>query len=345
MLVLSFSNEKRSFLVSRSRETEWRGRQKLSGDVMRPLVPGDTIAVVSPASATGTDVLDGFAALAEARGYRAKIFGGGDEKFGRMAADDHRRAEHLLDAFRDDKIAAIVAARGGYGSGRLLAHLDGQSLRPKILVGYSDITNLLLHVAAQSGFTTFHGPMAVDLARKHDKDSIDWFFSLLEGKLLSYTLNSPDFIHFRSGTVSGPLYGGNISVIGALAGTRSLAVPDGAILMLEDVNEFMYSLDRSLVHLRRAGVLDRASAILFADMKLKDGMSPDNSLGMLFEDVLHNHFHDFPGPIAFGLPCGHTDRQLTLPIGCETTVEVTQSAVRLTFRDLWEKRLQRRAAA
>lgn len=305
--------------------------------MLRALVPGDTIALVSPASAVAEEVLAGFIHLAEARGYRVKVFGAGDSLFGRMAAEDSRRAEHLLAAFADEEVSAIVCARGGYGSGRLLCQLEGRSLSPKILVGYSDITNLLLHIQKQAQFTTFHGPMAVDLVQGRDEDTIGWFFSMLEGKRLAYALHAPEFTAIKQGSAQGVLYGGNISIIGSLAGTNSLHVPQGAILVLEDVNEFMYALDRSLVHLQRAGIFDNASGILFADMRLKDGTSKDNSLGMLLEEVIENHFDAFDGPIAIGLPCGHTQKQLTLPLGSEAKVTVSAASLSLSFEDFWER--------
>lgn len=303
---------------------------------MRPLQPGDAIGVVSPASAADNDVISGFATLANQRGYRIKLFGGGD-RFGRMSASDAQRTRHLLDAFEDDSVAAIVAARGGYGSGRLLEHINPKALNPKILVGYSDITNLLLHIQGQAGFPTFHGPMAIDLVQKRNQITIHSFFQTLEGKRCLYSLlkDKGEFTPIRTGVASGPMFGGNISILNALAGTSSLRVPDGAILILEDVNEFMYALDRSLVHLRRTGLFDRVTAILFADMRLRDGSDRDNSLGMLLEDVIEDHFRDFAGPIAVGLPCGHTQRQLTLPFGCPAQVEISDDALSLSFEDLW----------
>lgn len=303
---------------------------------MRPLRNGDTIGVVSPASAVDQSVFSQIRAAAEQRGYRIKVFGEHDASFGRMAADDARRAENLMRAFCDDEVAAVLCSRGGYGSGRILDLLDPSLMGDKIFVGYSDVTNLLVHLHAHKGIVPFHGPMAADLIQKNDQDTIEWLFSMLEGSRFSYSLPPSEYSVIRTGVAEGKLYGGNISIFETLLGTNSVRVPEGAILLLEDVNEFMYALDRSLVHMTRAGVFSNASGIIFADLRLKDGMDRDNSLGLLLEEVLMTHFKGFAGPIAVGLPCGHTARQLTLPLGADTRLSVTHDCLDLGFSNFWD---------
>lgn len=303
---------------------------------MRPLAPGDTIAIVSPASTAERRVFSEFQDLAAEHGYATKVFGEFDEGFGRMAADDRRRAENLQAAFADDSVAAILCSRGGYGSGRLLDIIDPAAIRPKIFVGYSDVTSLILHLSATAGIIPFHGPMAADLIGNANQWTRERFFSMLAGERLSYSLERADFTPVREGVARGPIVGGNISIIESLLGTGSLSIPDGAVLLLEDVNEFMYSFDRALVHLRRAGVFDRISGLVIADMKIKDQGSRDNSLGLLLEEVIDSHFGAFEGPIALDMPCGHTDRKLTIPIGAQTTLTVGDTRLVLEFEDFWK---------
>ncbi|MEO1542567.1 MAG: LD-carboxypeptidase [Pseudomonadota bacterium] len=304
---------------------------------MRPLYKDDVIGVVSPASSAELSVFKTMKEIAEQQGFRLKVFGAGEVNFGRMSATDERRLMHLRDAFHDEEVRAVVCARGGYGSGRLLKSIQPDLAKDKIFVGYSDATNLLLHLNKHAGIIPFHGPMVSDLAQKQDPRSIEWFFSTLKGERLSYTLSPQDFTLMRAGKACGPVFGGNISTIETLVGTDSLTVPEGAILMLEDVNEFMYKFDRALVHLDRAGFFDNAAGIIFGDLRLKDDMNRDNSLGLLLEEVLDVHFGKFNGPVVYKLPCGHTAQQMTLPIGTSATLDARTDQLKLEYDDFWDR--------
>lgn len=312
---------------------------------MQPLKSGDTIGVISPASKAEAEVFLALSAMAAQRGYKIKIFGNEDHAIGRMAAEDAERARHLMDAFADDTVRMVLCARGGYGSGRILDLLDMPRITPKIFVGYSDITSLLIHLNAHASLTTFHGPMASDLSQKSDPETLDWFFSFLEGRRLDYKLELAQPQVCKTGHADGPLWGGNISMITSLLGTNSIHIPDGGILLLEDVNEFMYSFDRSLVQLKRAGIFESAAAILFADLKLRDGGARDNSLGLLLEEVIEMNLSDFDGPIVTGLPCGHTERQMTIPLGAQAHLSVSENSLSLSFDDFWTRDVSHHLAA
>lgn len=305
---------------------------------MRPLQAGDTIGLISPASKAQAEALAGFAEIAKTRGYHTRVLDADAVAMGRMAADDATRARSLMEAFADDSIAAILCGRGGYGSGRLIDLLQPEQVVPKIFVGYSDITSLLLDLNARADLVTFHGPMASDLVGTSDPATLEWFFNMLEGRQSGYDLPAGAFQCWRPGRASGPIWGGNITMIETLLGTDSLRVPENAIIVLEDVNEFMYAFDRSIVHLKRAGVFDTASAILFSDLRLKDGFDRDNSLGLWLEEVIEMNFAEFDGPVALNLPCGHTASQLTLPIGAAATLDLSETALQLSFPDLWPSR-------
>lgn len=313
---------------------------------MKPLKTGDTIGLVSPASKAELSVFSGIAQIARGRGYSVKTFGSADLSCGRMAGTDEERAANLLSALNDPEVDAVLCSRGGYGSGRLLDVLEKSQFSPKIFVGYSDITSLLLHFHATGKMIPFHGPMASDLVTKGDKETLEWFFEVLEGQRLCYELRPELFKAHRPGYAKGPFWGGNISMIQNMVGTDSIRVPEGAIVMLEDINEFMYTFDRSLVHLKRAGLFRDASAIIFSDLKLKDGHDKDNSLGMLQEDVIDMNFGDFKGPIIFGMPCGHTESQMTLPLGVEAILDARADAsLSLSFTNFWGPSEQSEAAA
>lgn len=316
------------------------------GDFMTPLEPGDTIGIISPASYASNEVFDFCRSFFAAHGYRIKVFGKDDARHGRLAATDSRRFESLAQAFADEDVKAILCSRGGYGSGRLLEQIAiaGVTTREKILIGYSDVTNLLLHFHSTAGMIMFHGPMAWDLMAREDAWSRRNLLDMISGQRSEYELDRTDFCPIRTGSAEGRLFGGNISIIESLVGTSSFQIPRDAILVLEDVNEFMYRIDRSIVHLKRVGLFETARAIVFADMKLKDGKSRDNSLGFTFEEVIEYHFADFDGPIAIDLPCGHTNRQLTLPIGATTKLHIARDSLYLGFQDVWTDNPTRIAA-
>ncbi|WP_411892553.1 S66 peptidase family protein [Yoonia sp. SDW83-1] len=303
---------------------------------MRPLKVGDTIGLVSPASAPQDQIIPFANDFFPSRGYRVRHFGHEETSFGRMSAPDASRSEALKAAFDAPEVAAIMCTRGGYGSGRLIDKLDFTQIgaNPKPFVGYSDITNLLMEFHVRLGMTTFHGPMVSDLHSKGDAWSIARMFDVLTGRANGYRLRSEDFACLIPGHASGRLIGGNLSILCAMAGTTKLAPDEDIVLLIEDVGEFMFRLDRCLVQLSRIGLLDRAKAILVADMKLKD-RGDDNSLGFSLEEVFSEHFGPLGIPVAYDLPAGHTERQMTLPIGAWATVDVSRDTLNLSFPYLW----------
>lgn len=305
---------------------------------MKELRPDDTIGIVSPASAPDRKTYQFCQEFLESRGFRVKFFGRDAPPFGRMAASDRARLDNLHAAFRDPEVDAILCTRGGYGTIRLLDGLDYDLVRGahKIFVGYSDITNLLVLFSAHAGLTPFHGPMLIDLMSREDAWTIERFFDLLMNRISGYELNRDDFQPLRNGAASGRLCGGNVTILESLTGTEPLRAEEPRILFLEDVGEYMYRLDRSLVHLKRCGLFENLAGVLLADMHLKDGHG-DNSLGISLEELITMHFGDLGVPVAMDLPCGHTSRQMTLPVGVETTLEVTDSSLSLSFGKIWDR--------
>lgn len=312
---------------------------------MRPLRIGDTIGFVSPATTPVPDTEGFVRSFVATHGYRARFFGNGSPAFGRMSASDEIRANAINDAFSSPDISAIICTRGGYGSGRLTELLDYDLIRqnPKPFVGYSDITNLLMEIANRAGIVTFHGPMVTDFASKSDSWSIEQMLSLVSGAKLEYVLNDTDAKCHFPGRARGRLFGGNLSILSALAGTTKLTPDDDVVLLLEDVGEFLFRLDRSLVQLSRTDLVRQAKAILVADMQLKDD-APDNSLGFSFQEVLNQHFGPLGIPIAYNVSAGHTQRQLTLPVGAWTKVDIAPNRTKLSFSGIWNSGQDKQAA-
>jgi muramoyltetrapeptide carboxypeptidase len=298
------------------------------------LRPGDVVGLVSPASPVeearrieeGTRYLEG-------RGFRVKIGRNVGRIRGYLAGTDQERADDLHDFFRDPDVRAIFCLRGGYGVTRLLPLLDYALIRthPKIVVGYSDITALLLALAARAGLVSFHGPMAaVDFVGTVDPVTEDAFWEMLTGDVGDrwLPLAAPGALRIlQTGRTRGRLLGGNLSLLAAMAGTPYLPDFTGSILFLEEIGEEPYRVDRMLTQLSQSGIAGEVSAILagqFTDCEPRDPAKPSLSV----EDVLHAFGQPLGVPFASQCRFGHIRTQLTLPVGLAVEVDLQRGAMR-----------------
>lgn len=242
---------------------------------------------------------------------------------GYLAAPDAVRAAALHDAIRDPAIRAAVCVRGGYGCLRLLDRIDWALARdhPTLLVGYSDITALHLAFYARAGWTGLSGPVVTEWAVADDA-TLGPFRALAEGGRLS-----ADAAPLRPGTATGPLLGGNLSVLTRLLGTPYSPDWSGALLVVEDVAEAPYRVDRMLAHLDHAGVLDVIGGAVLGRFSTGEQapQRPTLSLSTVFAD----YFGDRPYPVAVDLPYGHLLPRETLPLGVPATLSVSPDAARL----------------
>jgi muramoyltetrapeptide carboxypeptidase len=244
------------------------------------------------------------------------------ERTGYFAGDDDRRSGELLTALRDPNVAAIVAARGGYGTTRLLDRIDVDEVRRagKLFVGFSDTT--ALHAAwARAGLRSLHAPMVAALGRA-DAPLLERWIATVEGRLAPPV---EGLARWATGTAEGPLVGGNLAVLAALVGTPYAPPPDGCVLFLEDVGERPYRVDRMLTTLLHAGWLARVAAVVvgaFSDC------APGED-GTCVEDVLRERLGHAGVPVLAGLPAGHVKDNLELPLGALVRVDASEG--RLTF--------------
>jgi muramoyltetrapeptide carboxypeptidase len=280
------------------------------------LRPGDRLAVVAPASPFDRALFD--AGMAELRDlgfepvYDDSVFA----RTGYLAGPASARAAALTRAWRDPSIAGIVAVRGGYGSAQLLPMLDTDVVRasPKVLLGYSDITSLHVWLTQHAGIVAFQAPMIEGrLAKCADGYNRAALLRIVATPAPAGTLDTPGLETFRAGEASGPLYGGTITQLAASLGTPwAFDPPPGHVLLLEDVGERPYRLDRLVTQLRFAGILERTCAIVLGTFPRCD--EPDGS--STARGVLAGLLAEFPGPVVFGCPVGHVDgASITLPLG------------------------------
>jgi muramoyltetrapeptide carboxypeptidase len=238
---------------------------------------------------------------------------------------------------RDDAVQAILLTTGGWGCSRILPHLDYDAIRanPKIIVGYSDVTALLLGIHAKTGLVTYHGPNG---ASPWNPFTVDHFRSVLfEGEAL--TMRNPQSAEeslvpvdhrirtIRSGTAEGRLLGGNLTVLTRLIGTEYLPAWDDAIFFTEDVREDVYRIDRMLTQLRQSGILDAVRGFVFGTCK---GCDPEGRVsGFTLEDVFDQHIAPLNVPAWSGAMIGHLEKKFTVPIGSRVAIDADQGTLTL----------------
>lgn len=290
----------------------------------RALRPGDSVAVIAPAGPFDRESFEAGVAVIAQR-YRVQYDPGIFQQQRYMAGDDRRRLAELTQVLADRSIRGIFCARGGYGTMRLLQKLQPQraatAAPAQPLIGFSDIT--ALHQWRQShGIVSIHGPVLTQLGRL-GRPTSERLFSLLE----SYTPAKP--LHgtttFVEGIAEGPLLGGNLSVFTRLLGTPFMPALEGAVLLLEDVGERPYRLDRMWTHLELAGVFRKVSGIALGSFThCEERDAPYSS-----QDVLRELAVATGLPCATGFPIGHGDINEPVPLGVR--VRLDASTAQLTF--------------
>jgi muramoyltetrapeptide carboxypeptidase len=304
-----------------------------------PALPaGATIAVVAPASPPQTrSEIEQATAYFEGRGHTV-VFGPNHRKVhGYLAGTDAERAADLQWALSEPGIDMVHTLAGGYGTARLYGLVDWEALGdPRIVCGFSDITALHLAIAARAGFPTIHGPNA---GASWGRLSWDAFRALaFEGA--TPTFRNPEIQQdrlvqragrtqtLRPGKASGPLLGGNLTVLTALMGTPYLPSFDGAILFLEDVEEAEYRIDRMLTQLALSGVLARVAGVVFGQCTRCTGAGPSYG-GFTLTEVLDQHLSRLGVPAFSGLLVGHISEQFSLPVGVRAEMDAEAGTIRM----------------
>jgi muramoyltetrapeptide carboxypeptidase len=311
--------------------------------VVRPrrLSAGDTVALVAPASATFRSIdLDIARESLEALGLRVKVAAHVLDRHGYLAGQDKDRARDINACFGDDDVSGVLPIRGGWGSSRVLPYIDFDVIRrnPKVLLGFSDITALLLAVHAKTGLVTFHGPNGMG---RWDEYSVDYFRRVLmqgdavtfenprdksERNVLTQTENRIQTI--TPGVARGRLLGGNLTVLTTIIGSEYLPDWDGAILFCEDVDEGFYRIDRMLTQLKLAGVLPRIKGFIFgtcAECSAGEGFG-----GLTLEEIFEDHIRPLGVPAWAGAMIGHQTPQWTVPVGIDVEIDAGKGTIVMT---------------
>jgi muramoyltetrapeptide carboxypeptidase len=287
------------------------------------VTPGARIAVVSPASPFAREEFDAGVAEIARLGfepvYDETVFAR-DARY--LSGSATLRAQAFTRHWTDPGVAALIAVRGGFGSAHLLPLLDRELIvrTPKLFIGYSDNTTLLSWLTCQCGLSGLHGPMLEGRLSRgsagYDESS---FLALLQGGR-GLELAPDGLTVLRDGEASGPLFGGTMTQLIASLGTPyAFNPPEGCVLFLEDVNERPYRIDRMMTQLAQSGILSRAVALVFGEMR---GCHEDTSASTLgAREVIQRLVSEFRGPVLFGFPSGHTTGPCwTLPLGVRVGV-------------------------
>ena len=317
-----------------------------SKTTIRPprLSHGTRVALVAPAGPLlELDDQQRAAELCCALGWEPVLAPNAGAQHGYLAGTDAQRLGDLNNALGDDSIGAIWCIRGGYGLTRILAGVNYAAARrhPKVVLGFSDVTALLLALHQQTGLITFHGPVARHDMTTYTRAHLE---PLVTSAAPAGELRVPPppadvlvplqhrVIPIAGGMAEGPLIGGNLSLVQCLLGTPYLPPLDGAILFLEDVGEELYRIDRMLSHLRLAGQLERLAGVALGRFTEMSRRGSDGATGL--DRVFSDYLTPLGIPVVLGLPFGHVADQWTLPIGTRArldgdagTLEVLEGAV------------------
>ena len=277
-------------------------------------MPGDTIGIIAPAGPFDQDLfLKGIQVLKD-MGFNVKIHDDLFLKTDYLAGPDAHRAQMLQRVFEDPTIHAVICARGGYGSMRILNLIDYTMIRsnPKILIGFSDVSALLSTIYTKSGMVSFHGPVVTSLS-VIDQTSIDAVvFAVSADNPVELVASKGEVI--RSGVATGPVLPGNLTTLCHLTGTPFQPSFKGHILLIEDTGEAPYRIDRMLTQLKLAGCLEGLEGLAL-------GTFENCGKGVEIQKVVENIFDEHQIPIVAGMDFGHGSRNITVPVGLTATLD------------------------
>ncbi|MDP4290144.1 MAG: LD-carboxypeptidase [Bacteroidota bacterium] len=293
------------------------------------LQKGDKIALVAPARSVSIEELNPAITLFEEWGLQVIL---GENLFkvhNQFAGTDEERAADFQKMLDDPEIKAVIAARGGYGAVRIIDLLNFENFvqQPKWIVGYSDVTVLHSHVHTRFSIETLHATMPINIFTNPNNESIESLHDTLFGRALSYQIPTAPFS--RAGEGRGEIIGGNLSILYSLIGTESDIKTDGKILFIEDLDEYLYHIDRMMQNLKRSGKLNYLSGLIIGGMtEMKDNTIP---FGSTAEEIILDIIAEYDYPVCFGFPAGHLDDNRAIIMGRKVKLNVNDELSELIF--------------
>ncbi len=290
---------------------------------------GDTVGLISPAGIVDAENVEQARQALTKLGLKVKLGKHILDRYGYLAGKDSDRAADVNQMFADKSVTAIIAMRGGWGCNRILPLLKYSLIRdrPKIIMGYSDITSLLLAINARSSLVTFHGPVGIS---SWNQFTLDYLKPLLfQGEVI--TMKNPLTTEVRRriinpGKAVGKLVGGNLSVLCSMVGSPYLPSWHRRILFVEDIGEDIYRIDRMLTQLKNAGILYQLSGFIFAQCT-RCSTGDDPSLTLM--EVLKDHIQPLGIPAWYASMIGHIADKFTIPIGVDVEIDANGGIIRM----------------
>jgi len=295
----------------------------------KPLKQNDTIAIVSTARKISLEEIKLAIELLESWNLNVKIgktIGLEDNQF---AGADEARIMDFQDMLNDDEVKAIWCARGGYGTVRIIDNWDFTKFKinPKWIMGYSDVTVLHNHVN-NLGFESLHATMPINV-RKNSSESLQSLYDVLFGKPLQYSIKT-DKLN-KLGMAECELVGGNLSILYSLLGSETAIATDGRILFIEDLDEYLYHVDRMLRNLKRNGCFDNLKGLIVGGLSdMNDNTIP---FGKTAKEIIYDVCREYDFPICFDFPAGHVDDNRALIFGRKVKLEIGDKNSTLTFEN------------
>ena len=296
----------------------------------KPLQEGSVVAIVATARAVFSKDLEFAKDWLTSCGYQVILADNIDHTYHQFAGNDEMRISALQKIIDDDSIDAIWFGKGGYGSARIVDAINFEPLmeRPKWFIGYSDPT--VFHLALYNkGIMSLHGAMPVGLADK-SMDSRVHLNDLLRGKELHYRLEKASALN-RDGEAEGRLIGGNLSVIQSVIGSPTSLYPQDNILFLEDLDEYLYHIDRMMINLRRNGIFERINGLIIGSFNAMN--DNDVAFGKTAYEIIKDLVEQYDLPIYFGFPAGHEVDNYPLLLGEEVVMKVNDGRLNLRAKN------------
>ncbi|MBD2536945.1 LD-carboxypeptidase [Nostoc flagelliforme FACHB-838] len=293
------------------------------------LQAGDTVGLIAPASIVDAKDIEAAQKSISQLGLKVKLGKHILDRYGYLAGKDSDRAHDVNLMFSDRTIKAIIPMRGGWGCNRILPLLNYSLIRshPKIIIGYSDITTLLLAINARSQMITFHGPVATSTWNQF---TVDYFKRILfNAEAVTMQNLNPNEVRMEiiaPGKARGKLVGGNLSVLSAMVGSPYLPSWNKSILFVEEIGEDVYRIDRMLTQLKTAGILNQIAGFIFGQCT-KCNLGDEPSFTLM--QVLQQHILPLGIPAWYGSMIGHIKDKFTLPIGVEVEINAELGTIRM----------------
>jgi muramoyltetrapeptide carboxypeptidase len=289
---------------------------------------GDEIRIISTARKISPDELAPAIEFLKSNGYKVSFGKNLFKSEHQFAGSDEERANDLQDALNDADVKVIWMARGGYGTHRIVdkIKLDAFAKNPKWIVGYSDVTVLHSFIYNRTGISTLHATMPVNFLNQTIESFIK-MIDALSGKRIIYEFKSDPLN--RNGEATGILMGGNLSILYSLTGTKYFEIPENCILFIEDLDEYLYHVDRMMMNFKLSGVFDRISGLIVGGMSnMNDNTIP---FGKNVEEIIQDYVVGLKIPVVFNFPAGHIEKNFPLLLGSQVKLKVNNKKSSIIF--------------